>query len=58
MLAEYFKIEYDPSEGFKEGQFSEVCDNVDDLWRNCIEDESRKIRDFFDEINEKYETEF
>lgn len=58
VLAEYFKIEYDPSEGFKEGQFSEVCDNVDDLWRNCIEDESRKIRDFFDEINEKYETEF
>lgn len=57
-LAEYFGIEYDPSEGFKEGQFSEVCDNVDDLWRNCIEDESRKIRDFFDEINEKYETEF
>lgn len=58
VLAEYFKIEYDPSEGFKEGQFSEVCDNVDDLWRNCIEDESRKIRDFFDEVNEKYETEF
>ena len=57
-LAEYFGIEYDPSEGFKEGQFSEVCDNVDDLWRNCIEHESRKIRDFFDEINEKYETEF
>lgn len=57
-LAEYFGMEYDPSEGFKEGQFSEICDNVDDLWCDCIRDERDKIRDFFDEINEKYETEF
>ena len=57
-LAEYFGIEYDPAEGFKDGEFSEICDKVDDLWFNCIYNEREKIRDFFDEINEKYETEF